>query len=285
MKFRIVVLLLVVVGGLGAQTSFDYPLRIGNAWQHTVRPVPSIERAVEEHVAANGKTYIAIKKDASNSSRFERVSNDTLFFLDGEIERPLFVFNAPIGALIGVDTTEAYLVETIYKIAEGRQTVFGQEVDIQRFHYEPGLLGQDRTYTVADGIGAIRITNSNSPALDLIGAIIDGDTLGTITSLQMPEQNAGVPGRFQLFQNSPNPFNPTTTIRYSLPKAGNVQLNIYNILGQQVRSAVGGKRSAGDHTFIWDGRNDSGQQAPSGVYVYRLVADGFVESRKLVLMR
>jgi len=89
-----------------------------------------------------------------------------------------------------------------------------------------------------------------------------------------------VPDGFQLDQNYPNPFNPTTLISFTLPEATHVKLEIYNIMGQLVSTVVEGYREAGNHTAIWNG-ND----AASGIYLYRLEAGEFVNTKKMVLLK
>ena len=81
-----------------------------------------------------------------------------------------------------------------------------------------------------------------------------------------------VPLAYQLNQNFPNPFNPGTAIKFILPRAGKVTLQIYNETGQLVRALVDGEMNVGRHEISWDGRNQSGAAAASGIYFYRLVA-------------
>lgn len=90
---------------------------------------------------------------------------------------------------------------------------------------------------------------------------------------------------YELAQNYPNPFNPSTTIRFSIPQAGAVQLAIYNITGQEVRRLVSGAMNAGRHTVIWDGKDNSGQSVPSGIYLYRLRVNDFVQTRKMSFVK
>ncbi len=99
------------------------------------------------------------------------------------------------------------------------------------------------------------------------------------------EPLSGVPNEFELFQNYPNPFNPITTIRYDLPKASKVVLKIYNILGQEVRTLVNSSQTTGEKSVIWDGRDAFGQEVSSGIYLYRLKAGYFIQSRKMLLMQ
>ena len=87
-----------------------------------------------------------------------------------------------------------------------------------------------------------------------------------------------------LEQNSPNPFNPTTTIRYELGAPGHVMLRVYDLRGRVVRTLVDATRAAGPHSVEWNGRDDGGVRAASGVYFYRLDAGGSVVSKKMVLV-
>jgi hypothetical protein len=89
-----------------------------------------------------------------------------------------------------------------------------------------------------------------------------------------------LPEEFRLYQNYPNPFNPSTTIEFALPKSAFVTLKVYNLLGEEVATLIGEQRAAGIHRFNWDARG-----LASGVYLYRLEAGGFVQSKKLILMR
>jgi len=94
------------------------------------------------------------------------------------------------------------------------------------------------------------------------------------------------PTRFALEGNWPNPFNPSTTIRFTLPVAAPVELSVYNLQGQTVRTLLAGETlDWGRHEVVWDGANAAGVQAASGTYVYRIVAPGFSEARKMVLLK
>jgi hypothetical protein len=97
--------------------------------------------------------------------------------------------------------------------------------------------------------------------------------------------NPNVPQTFTLFQNQPNPFNPTTQISYYLPKACHAKLTIYNVLGQSVRVLYDGYQEAGLQTVTWDGKNSDGVDLSSGIYFYRLQAGDFNQTRKMSLMK
>jgi hypothetical protein len=97
-----------------------------------------------------------------------------------------------------------------------------------------------------------------------------------------------LPETFALEQNYPNPFNPTTSIQYSVlsdQSPSHVTLKIYNISGQEVRTLVDDIQESGYYTVTWDGRNGTGTLLPSGFYFYRLEADNFVRTRRMVLLK
>ena len=89
----------------------------------------------------------------------------------------------------------------------------------------------------------------------------------------------------RLDQNYPNPFNPQTTIAFSLRERGLVHLVVYDVAGARVRTIAHEEFAAGAHTRVWDGRNDAGQAAASGIYFYELVAGDFRQTRKMVLLK
>jgi photosystem II stability/assembly factor-like uncharacterized protein len=94
-----------------------------------------------------------------------------------------------------------------------------------------------------------------------------------------------LPHSFMLRQNYPNPFNPSTSIEYSLRRPSVVRLDIYNVLGRKVRTLVNAQRSAGWHRTTWDGKDDAGKTASSGVYICRLKVNDTIISRKMILMQ
>ncbi|MFC1493471.1 T9SS type A sorting domain-containing protein [candidate division KSB1 bacterium] len=95
-----------------------------------------------------------------------------------------------------------------------------------------------------------------------------------------------IPDEYTLLQNYPNPFNPSTTISFSLPKAERVTVEIFNMLGQKVRTLVSNDlRAPGTNRIVFDGLNDSGGRLASGVYIYRLRSGNFTKSKKMVMIK
>ena len=103
------------------------------------------------------------------------------------------------------------------------------------------------------------------------------------------EDNAGgiplAPLTFYLGQNYPNPFNPSTRIHYQLARRGRVVIEIFNVIGNRVRILLDAEQNTGEHTTVWDGMNDLGEQVSAGVYFYQMTADNFKATRKMILIR
>ncbi len=108
-------------------------------------------------------------------------------------------------------------------------------------------------------------------------------SLGLVTGVDIDP--LPVPKTFELSQNYPNPFNPTTEIRFGLPKSSNVKLVVYDVMGRIVSTLVDQNLSAGSHRVTWNGRDQAGKVAASGVYFYHLQTDGFSSTKKMVLMK
>jgi hypothetical protein len=94
------------------------------------------------------------------------------------------------------------------------------------------------------------------------------------------DENTNLPSEFALFQNYPNPFNLKTTIEFSLPRSSLVSLNIYNILGEEVAILVSEDLSAGKYKYNWDV-----SEMVSGVYLYRMTAGEFNQTKKIILLK
>ncbi|SYZ71895.1 exported hypothetical protein [Candidatus Zixiibacteriota bacterium] len=94
-----------------------------------------------------------------------------------------------------------------------------------------------------------------------------------------------IPSGLQLYDNYPNPFNPSTQIAYDLPKTMHVKLVIFNALGQEVKVLVDENQTAGHKSIIWDGTNGQGQSVASGIYLYKMVTNNFAQTKKMTLLK
>lgn len=98
-------------------------------------------------------------------------------------------------------------------------------------------------------------------------------------------ENNSSAGTFELLQNFPNPFNPSTTIKFYIPKDSYITLSIYNILGAQVKILFNDFEGKGEHSVNWDGTNSSGKPVPSGIYFARIYTGGNSRIRKMILIK
>ncbi len=136
----------------------------------------------------------------------------------------------------------------------------------------------------------IRFVASDFGGGSLVEACIDDVeilALGSVTGINDLENS--LPDAFELSQNFPNPFNPSTTIRYAVSTNAQVVIKIYNLLGQEVRTLVSGNKAAGRYAVEWNGTSNTGAQVASGIYLYRMEAvsgnDRFVQTNKLMLLK
>ena len=139
--------------------------------------------------------------------------------------------------------------------------------------------------------GPMRIGHAGADAQPYFDGVVDYVRIynyATAKHNQFPVGTADermLPDQFALSQNYPNPFNPTTRINYDLPKEADVNITIYDLLGQEVKTLVNKQVKAGYHTVEWDATNSLNQKVSSGVYFYRIEAGDFTEVKKMVLLR
>ncbi|UCD63506.1 MAG: T9SS type A sorting domain-containing protein [Candidatus Zixiibacteriota bacterium] len=138
-------------------------------------------------------------------------------------------------------------------------------------------------------MGTTYISSDGSTWTDLGAAWGDDVAIRARTSVDLPVSVADTPEptpyAYSLSHNYPNPFNPATRISYSLERRSQVQLVVYNILGQRVATLVDEVMPAGQHTVSWNGTDDSGNMLGSGVYFYRFKAGDFTDTKKMVLLK
>ena len=128
--------------------------------------------------------------------------------------------------------------------------------------------------------------DSGRPVVDHANPQMEGGTVSLVGLSKEPSDASGtLPQAYVLAQNYPNPFNPTTTISYSIKNPGQVELNIYNVLGQNVRTLVNEYQNAGTYSTCWNGRNDSGDEVATGIYFYRIKSGDFSQIKKMVMMK
>jgi hypothetical protein len=132
---------------------------------------------------------------------------------------------------------------------------------------------------------AILTPEQGLPLIDTASAIITQLSVFLNQGVAEYKQNPDQPNSFALTQNYPNPFNPTTSIRFDLPEATHVSLLIYNSMGQQIRTLLSENKDAGYYSVLWDAKNDKGHQVGAGVYLYRVIAGNYIDTKKMILMK
>jgi hypothetical protein len=145
-----------------------------------------------------------------------------------------------------------------------------------------GLIGYWRFDHLEDlgvgkpGVNDVRDLSVNHNHGDVVGNVILSDGINAVIASNLIRQ----PQKFSLSQNYPNPFNPQTTIRYELPAASDVELTVYNMLGQKVVTLVSRHQAAGSYSVTFDGT-----RLASDVYFYRIRADNFQAIRRMILLK
>lgn len=146
--------------------------------------------------------------------------------------------------------------------------------------------GQGRAIFIADNaFHDDFIRHENSPNDDLFLNILDWLTKNVNIISTFIESNIDFPKFYKLYQNYPNPFNPTTKIEFMLPKSSKVEIKIYNMLAQEIKTLVDRNFEPGNHVVIWNGRDNFGRIVGSGVYLYRMKTIDFISVKKGLFLK
>lgn len=258
-----------------------YPLSAGNKWQLSVilSTNPIIYdyinlKIVRDTTMPNGHTYAAFE----DYGPFERqVGNQVFIYSQADSQEYVrFDFSRAIG-----DTSFYFnsgRVMMVVVLDTGTWNIFGEPRRTFTF-YEGEHPGIDAYHiiTIADSIGPIRITPSLSGDYGLNGAVISGATYGKIVSIEREQR----PRSPVLYQNSPNPFNSRTTISFEIEAKSKVKLEVFDVLGRMISVLVDQSITPGFHSVIFEGATS----IPSGVYIYRLITDQGVFTRRMILRK
>jgi subtilisin-like proprotein convertase family protein len=193
-----------------------------------------------------------------------------------------------------VDITHTYIGDLVVEVTSPEGTTV-------RLHNRTGgsaanIVGWYDSEIAVDGPGALMDFAGESSSGDWTLWVSDnaGADVGTVNQWCVEVMGGGptgvdeefdAPMTYVLRGASPNPFNPVTTVSYGTPSEAKVSLVVYNVAGRQVRTLVDGEVDAGYHVAVWDGRDDHGVEVSSGVYFCRMVAEGFDDSTKMVLLK
>ncbi|MFO7526399.1 MAG: T9SS type A sorting domain-containing protein [Ignavibacteriaceae bacterium] len=268
-----------------------FPSSVGNVWEYAHSSGTLRYEIVSDSLLPDSSKYIYF---APNSDPVYRIGlNYEVFWIptDSSLNWLYYKLDADTGFswIVDIhhiiDTFYVYKLAKVRSIYEGiffnRYTTFKE---ITYYQYQPDSIinefsWPEYTETLAFGIGLVSVFDEEGggPERILQGCIIDGDTIGIITSVE--NEIIGL-NSFELFQNYPNPFNPTTTIKYSIAEPQKVKLIIYTLLGEEVQILVDDYKFAGNHSVIFNASD-----LASGVYIYTLFSGNQSTSKKLILLK
>jgi len=279
---------------------FD-PLDIGNKWVYNAKFfVPEetynfvhSEEILRDSILENGQLFklIRIEELSHNSSSiyysFRRIDSLTgkvySWNLATKSERLIDDLSISIGDSINISRFGLLDGPTSFDSLYFKN-IFGLSIENHVFSSLTNPLGYGDTYSLTKDFGITYHASSGDQVLttlSLKGAIIKGVVYGdTAFVVGINDKDPVQPKEFVLFQNFPNPFNPSTTINYSLPKAGNVKLTIYNAIGSKVATIVNEYKPAGNYSVQFNGSN-----LASGIYLYRLESGNYSAVKKFILLK
>ena len=216
------------------------------------------------------------------------VINSTLFFTanDGFTGFELWALESPASPEEQIESLIANRIEPM-DIGRGRKNSLIAKLDAAIQHLEGGNehAAIKKLQDFIDQVSAfikngILSSAEGQPVIDAAEAIIDAIQDGLAIRAGEPVSLERVPSQYKVFQNYPNPFNPTTSIQYDLPVAGFVTLKVFDVLGREVAVLVEEHQKAGRYSVAFNAEG-----LPSGVYLYRIQAGEFVETKKLILLK
>jgi hypothetical protein len=251
-----------------------YPLQRDNLWQledadpmnyHLVE-----SRVVADTTLPNGMVYTVLEGfGVAPAANYVRQDSGVVYAFDfyDSTEHVVYDFNAEIGDTIGM-----WIGDWIRLAAKGPVPFYGRTLMAWNFVF--GIIAE---ITVIDSIGVTYLILDPGISFIFRGAVIDGVQYGSITHVEAEPAYQEAP---TLLQNYPNPFNSVSNVDFSISKSSFVTIAVYDLLGREVATIVDERLAPGSYTRQWN----AGGLA-SGVYLYRLTAGTYVETRKLVLIR
>ena len=257
-----------------AQIKGHLPLAIGDTWYFNTPPVPLIQVLADTQIA--GKGYKVVYNGAVHSGYYDtlflRVDSNKVFQYNRSTadEFLTYDFSASSGDTLSSDTTG------FFRVCDQSQSVqfVGRTMRQWDFAYGSNCADCVNGETLVDSIGwtecwGAKYTNRLSKV------ILSGNTI--VTAVQ--KIPIGVPGHFEL-SVFPNPFNPSATVQYVVPRSGQLHIALYNFLGQQVRDIFNGHSNSGQFSITLQGDDLS-----SGVYYCRAMFEGAASVTKVILLK
>jgi len=292
-------------GNTGTATTYDVryqlatlgPLDTETEWnaasQATGEPAPQPAGSTENFTVAGltpGTAYYFALKTADEVPNWSGLSNTDFATAAEVVDKPMFVESIGMSLkTTGINVT-AYATPKVVEDATGFPSVEGVTV---YGHWYGATSDVDQCITGLDGTCEVASNRVKNPTQDFcfqVDSLVKtnyywDDTKGvTYNCISPTAKLAAIPTQFSV-SNYPNPFNLSTSISFSLPTPSEVNLIIYNILGEKVKTLAKGWFEAGSHTVTWNGTNESGSVVASGIYFYKLTAGENVVVKKMSLLK
>ena len=242
--------------------------------------------------AVNSISFTALKNNSTNavSSSIQRpLSNTIYFYNDRTGSSDYFSSGAPTSSFLNENTGL-----TVSLVTSFGDYTFGGGASIG---ISPGDISNTSSYDSVqyydeyweEELISIQQTSSQLVTKNVAGltdvAILPGASHRNEAKITIASDDRGLPKEFRLNQNYPNPFNPSTIISYALPRNAFVSVKVYDMLGREVKTLLSDEMAAGIHTVEWKGDENGGGRASSGTYLFRIAADNFVSTKKMILIK
>ena len=239
-----------------------------NGW-HKVSPLVNKDTVVAwNNIAPVSFDWVSSALDTINISKTNLTDTYELKWSeskDVDIDTIEYLISVSVGQLPA---------DMIHETADTSLTIYYQDI-IDTWYPNFAMLSR----------GTLKFSVSATDGIDTVKVSGDDRVVFVNRYEYLSTEGEGVPVEFALHENYPNPFNPTTALRFDLPEVSDVTLTIYNMLGQKVRTFDYQNTSAGYHSVKWNATNDLGEQVGAGVYLYQLQTKDFVKTRKMVLLK
>jgi hypothetical protein len=271
---------LVTTQSSGADSPY-FPLQVGSKWTFAAPLFPHSEQITDTATIA-GRVYYGMTIWGNSPAFWLRTSHDSVFIMSSmqdTSERLLYNFSARVGDTLSLPVTYAcsYGLKIVLKSKEDTVTTpAGTFAQCYHFvHLAACMDGGIVESWFAKGVG--RIKYSEESIMGLRTYELSSYSIVTAAGEDLPKPGIGA---FVLLDAYPNPFNPKTVVSCQLPVVSDVKLIVYDMLGREVAVLLNGRKEAGRHVVTFDGSG-----LASGVYLYRMHAGSYVETKKLLLLR
>jgi hypothetical protein len=269
-----------------------FPSSVGNYWEYSTVYGDRFRTFVKDSIGENGSKYIFLAENVDPWFKID--TNYCVYVLPFSPQGQYKLYD------LSADSNETWMVRPQINNTARREAiviaiydgfVFGKVRKMKEIGYWNLELGDTvinefswpiGTQFLVEGIGEYQYWSAESgPERVLRGCIIDGDTLGYITT--DIDENVIQVLDFELYQNYPNPFNPSTTIKFTVPKGNeNIRslLKVYDVLGKEIATLVNEYKPPGTYEIKFDA-----EELANGIYFYRLESGKFFETRKMLLLK